>query len=130
MNACYTTGTTFVKLALLLQYLRVYGRGHMMHKITLATLIFTALWGFSYSFLAWVPCAPVSDFWLAPAQEHCWGYGSPIPTQFVATYESHTAINMTLDLIVLIIPTPLLFKKKTSFKQKLRVFGLLVMGSM
>ncbi|KAI1866132.1 uncharacterized protein JN550_007821 [Neoarthrinium moseri] len=130
MNASYCTATAFIKEALLLQYLRVYGRGNVMYYFTLFTAIFTAMWGFAYSFIAWVPCLPVNHFWEAPPNARCYGYGSPIPEQFVGTYESHTAINMVLDFIVLIIPLPLLFKEGTGLKQRMRILGLLFMGSL
>lgn len=128
-NAAYCTATTFIKEALLLQYLRVYGRGNVIWRLTLITAVFTALWGFAYSFIAWVPCLPVKSFWEAPPDAKCYGYGSPISSQFVGTYESHTAINMILDFIVLIIPLPLLFKTSANFQQRMRILGLLVMGS-
>ncbi|KAI0136474.1 hypothetical protein BJ170DRAFT_13574 [Xylariales sp. AK1849] len=129
MNAAYNTATTFIKLALLFQYLRVYGRGHIMYKVTLFMIIFVGLWGFSYSFIAWVPCVPVRSFWEAPPDARCWGYGSSIPSQFTATFESHTTFNMILDLIILTIPLPLLFKEGTAFKQRLRILALLFIGS-
>ncbi|KAH6659913.1 hypothetical protein BKA67DRAFT_641088 [Truncatella angustata] len=129
-NASYCTATTFIKGALLLQYLRVFPRSSVIWRFTLGTAIFTAVWGLAYSFIAWVPCFPVRSFWEAPADAKCYGYGSSIPSQFVGTYESHTAINMILDFIVLIIPLPLLWKEGTNLKQRMRVLGLLIMGSL
>ncbi|KAK6065229.1 hypothetical protein SCUP234_12676 [Seiridium cupressi] len=129
-NASYCTATALIKEALLLQYLRVYGRGHRMWRITVMVAVFTALWGFAYSFIAWVPCIPVKSFWENPPNAICYGYGSPKSAEFAATYESHTAINMILDLTVLAIPLPLLFRDGTAFKQRMRILGLLFMGSM
>lgn len=128
-NASYCTATTFIKEALLLQYLRAYGRGKSIWHFTLYTAIFTALWGFAYSFMAWFPCFPVKSFWENPPDAACYGYGSDSPTQFVGTYESHTAVNMVLDFIVLIIPIPLLFKEGSTLRQRLRIVALLAMGS-
>lgn len=127
-NASYCTATAFIKEALLLQYLRVYGRGHIMWRFTFGVVIFTAIWGVAYSFIAWFPCFPVAGFWQGSGK--CYGYGSPNPTQFVGTYESHTAINMVLDFLVLIIPLPLLVREGSTLKQKLRILGLLIMGSL
>lgn len=129
-NASYCTATAFIKEALLLQYLRVYGRGHPMWRFTFIVVVFTALWGVAYSFIAWVPCFPVRGFWGAATGATCYGYGSPVASQFVGTYESHTAINMILDFLVLLIPLPLLVREGSTLKQKLRILGLLIMGSM
>ncbi|KAK6206560.1 hypothetical protein LQW54_007630 [Pestalotiopsis sp. IQ-011] len=128
-NASYCTATAFIKEALLLQYLRVYGRGHPMWRFTFVVVVFTALWGVAYSFIAWVPCFPVQGFWGAATGATCYGYGSPVASQFVGTYESHTAINMILDFLVLLIPLPLLVREGSTLKQKLRILGLLIMGS-
>ncbi|KAK6865894.1 hypothetical protein PG995_002422 [Apiospora arundinis] len=128
-NAAYCTSTAFIKLALLLQYLRVYPRGSLMHRACLATLLLTALWGVVYSFISWFPCFPVNHVWELKPDAKCYGYGSSRPSEFSATYESHTAINMILDVIVLIIPMPLLFKEGTGFAQRLRITALLCMGT-
>ncbi|KAH9905423.1 hypothetical protein F4778DRAFT_707182 [Xylariomycetidae sp. FL2044] len=127
-NAAYVTSTTFIKEALLLQYLRVFDRGFFMHYLILFFIVFTACWGLAYSFLAWVPCLPVNQFWIADPGARCYAYGSPSPEPFVLTYESHTAVNTVLDIIVLLIPLPLFFKEGTSFATKMRLVGLLSMG--
>ncbi|ORY65963.1 uncharacterized protein BCR38DRAFT_456638 [Pseudomassariella vexata] len=129
MNAAYVSSTTFIKLALMFQYLRIYDQATMMYRTCQAVTIFTALWGFAYSFIAWVPCFPIWQFWTGDPGAQCYGYGSIIPTQFVATYETHSAINMALDIMVLIIPLPLFFQKGTKFTQHLRLFGLIFMGT-
>ncbi|KAI0018114.1 hypothetical protein F4780DRAFT_752644 [Xylariomycetidae sp. FL0641] len=129
MNACYTLSTALIKEALLLQYLRVYDRGFFMHRTILFLIVFVALWGFAYCFLAWVPCLPVWEFWIADPGATCYGYGSPNPIPFVATFESHTAINMVLDTLVLLIPLPLFWKEGTSSATRMRLVGLLSMGT-
>ncbi|KAK8083091.1 hypothetical protein PG996_001872 [Apiospora saccharicola] len=128
-NAAYCTSTAFIKLALLLQYLRVYPKGSLMHRTCLATLLLTALWGLVYSFISWFPCFPVNHVWELKPDAKCYGYGSSRPSEFSATYESHTAINMILDAIVLIIPMPLLFKEGTGMAQRVRIAALLFMGT-
>ncbi|KAK8139837.1 hypothetical protein PG984_000960 [Apiospora sp. TS-2023a] len=128
-NAAYCTSTAFIKLALLLQYLRVYPKGSLMHRACLATLLLTALWGLVYSFISWFPCFPVNHVWELKPDAKCYGYGSSRPSEFSATYESHTAINMILDVIVLIIPMPLLFKEGTGMAQRVRIAALLFMGT-
>ncbi|KAK7951984.1 uncharacterized protein PG986_007712 [Apiospora aurea] len=129
-NAAYCTSTAFIKLALLLQYLRVYPKGSLMHRACMATVGLTALWGLVYSFISWFPCFPVNHVWELKPDAKCYGYGSSRPSEFSATYESHTAINMILDVIVLIIPMPLLFKEGTGSAQRLRIGALLFMGNM
>ncbi|XXH02161.1 hypothetical protein Hte_008529 [Hypoxylon texense] len=129
-NAAYVTSTALIKEALLLQYLRVFDRGVFIHRLLLGLIVFTALWGFAYSFLAWVPCVPVRDMWNLTQGEvlNCYGYGSQYARPFVATFTSHAAVNMALDTLVLAIPIPLFFKEGTTTGTRMRLVGLLSMG--
>lgn len=127
-NASYVTATALIKEALLLQYLRVFDQVIFMKRLLISLIIFTALWGIAYSFLAWVPCVPVQDMWNGRGGDNCYGYGSHYAKPFVATFESHAAINMVLDTLVLIIPLPLFFKENTTNSGRLRLVALLSMG--
>ncbi|KAI1100041.1 hypothetical protein F4804DRAFT_336665 [Jackrogersella minutella] len=127
-NATYVTGTALIKEALLLQYLRVFDRGVFVHRLLIVLIVFTALWGIAYSFLAWVPCFPVHDFWDNGGGPNCYAYGSQYAGPFIATFQSHAAINMVLDTIVLIIPLPLFFKDGATTCSRIRLVGLLSMG--
>lgn len=131
-NATYITSTALIKEALLLQYLRIYDRGVLVHRFLIGLIIFTALWGFAYSFLAWVPCFPVRDMWNLELQQsggaYCYGYGSQYAGPFIATFQSHAAVNMALDTIVLLIPIPLFCKDGTTTGTRMRLVGLLSMG--
>ncbi|KXJ86588.1 hypothetical protein Micbo1qcDRAFT_110462, partial [Microdochium bolleyi] len=128
-NAAYTSATTFIKLALLLQYLRVFERGTRIHSLCVITAVITALWGLAFSILAWVPCWPVSDFWDAASANQCFGFGSKIPDKVLATYAAHTSTNMLLDMIILAIPCTLFFAPDADRAQRVRLLVLLVMGS-
>lgn len=109
-----------MKLALLFQFLRVFKNddndakttdltGRLFLRRTCQVLIaIVAVWGATFSFLAWVPCLPVSTYWDAvinPSHSGtCYGFGiSTDRTAFIA----HTAINMGLDICVLAVPVPL-----------------------
>ncbi|KAI1391774.1 uncharacterized protein F4822DRAFT_105241 [Hypoxylon trugodes] len=126
-NATYVTATALIKEALLLQYLRVFERAVILRRFLIFLVVFTALWGIAYSFLAWAPCIPVHDFWNGGGPL-CYGYGSQYIRPFVATFESHAASNMVLDILVLVIPLPLLFKDGTTNCARVRVVGLISMG--
>ncbi|KAI1445514.1 hypothetical protein F5Y02DRAFT_127274 [Annulohypoxylon stygium] len=127
-NATYVTATALIKEALLLQYLRVFERGVFVRRFLIFLIIFTAFWGVAFSFLAWVPCVPVYTFWDNGGGPNCFGYGSSYAAPFIATFQSHAAINMVLDTLVLIIPLPLFFKDGATACTRIRLVGLLSMG--
>lgn len=60
----------------------------------------------------------------------CYGYGSLNAETFFATYSSASLINMILDIIILLIPVPLYFRKCTEPRTKMGLLGLLVMGGL
>lgn len=130
INASYATSTAFIKIALLLQYLRIFQRGTRIYNFTVLVLVFTALWGFAYSVLAWMPCRQPSKYWTLALDETCYGFGSPDASQLVATYESYTGINMALDLILLAIPLRLFWTDAGATRaQRLRLLGIFSLGA-
>lgn len=100
----------FVKLSLLTQYLRLFEENphipltRKLRKITLVFITIASLWGLAYSFLAWVPCVPISGLWSPNEKAVRYGYGSQNINVFVGTYISHATTNMALDLAVFGIP--------------------------
>lgn len=129
-NGCLNLAATFIKLSLLCQYLRIFEKGSWPYKASLATIVAVTLWGLAYSILAFVPCWPVSDFWYSPTGAKCWGYGAWSTGELVGTFYSHTAMNMVLDIIILAIPSHLYFKTDMTFKMRMGLLALLLMGAL
>lgn len=132
MNASYPTATALIKIALLLQYMRLFDRGSRARQLTIFVLVFTTLWGISYAFLGWIPCIPVSGFWdfTTPDLDIVrYGFGSLNVDVFVGTYVSQTVSNMILDMVVLAIPVPLYFGPDLGLKSRASLFGLFLLGA-
>lgn len=73
-------------------------------------IVFTALWGTSFSILAWFPTIPVNAYWDLTRPAARYAYGTLDVEVFVTTYETHAAMNMLLDVAVLVVAVPLFFK--------------------
>ncbi|KAF9873324.1 hypothetical protein CkaCkLH20_09137 [Colletotrichum karsti] len=122
--------TTFIKLAILLQYLRTFDRGSKSRTLTIVMIVITSMWGIAFMFLAWIPCLPVRAYW--DWEEHAigrWGFGSQIAEELIRTYESHATSNMLLDFIIFAIPLPLYFNKEANKRSRKGVLGLFLLGS-
>jgi hypothetical protein len=124
-----------IKISLLLQYMRLYQRGTALYNTCRGLVIFVALWGVAYSIIAWVPCFPVSNYWNVIYDQDisglkCYGYGSQYVAPFTATYDSHAAVNMVLDLVVMGLPIPLYFEPGAPGRTKMGLIGVIVMGTM
>lgn len=131
-NGAYPTSSAFIKLALLLQYLRIFEQGTKSRAITFVTIAVVCLWGSSFCFLAWVPSIPVRSYWdfLIPDSEATrYGYGSHDPSAFIATYVANATTNMALDLIILAIPISLWMDRNIKGKTRVALFGIFVLGA-
>lgn len=129
-NACLNLAATFIKLSLLFQYLRIFEKGTWPHRASIVTIGLVSLWGLAYTLLALFPCWPISDFWYSPADAKCWGYGAWSTAELTGTFYSHTAMNMLLDIIILAIPFHLYFKTNMTFKMRMGLLALLLMGAL
>jgi hypothetical protein len=127
--------TALIKISLLLQYMRLYQRGTRLYNTCKWLVVFISLWGVAYSIIAWVPCVPVSDYWTVLYEQdisglRCYGYGSQSVEVFKATYESHAAVNMLLDLVVMALPIPLYFEPGARGRTRMGLVGVILMGTM
>ena len=121
--------TTFIKLALLFQYLRLFER-RILRLVTITMIVITSLWGLAYSFIAWFPAFPVTAYWdwsITDAVRY--GFGSHEPGTFAGTYIGHVASNVVLNLIVLAIPIPVYFDPEVGRRGRFGLLALFVIGT-
>ncbi|KUI66368.1 hypothetical protein VM1G_02383 [Cytospora mali] len=131
-NGAYPLSTTFIKLALLFQYLRIFEKGTKLRTVTIVAIVVVCIWGCAFTFLAWIPCVPVRAYWdwlIPDSQVTRYGYGSHNPKVFVGTYLANAATNMVLDLVTLAIPLPLWMDQGIRGKSRMALFGLFVLGA-
>ncbi|RYP08372.1 hypothetical protein DL764_001941 [Monosporascus ibericus] len=123
----YSISTTFTKLCLLAQYIRMFDRANPLRRLCWGFLFLTCIWGLAFIIIAIAPCFPISAFWHR-GEGTCYGFGSTEPHELAGTYTAQTATNMILDLIVLAIPVPLYFQKSTPWKTRMGIGTLLLLG--
>ncbi|KAH8651126.1 hypothetical protein BX600DRAFT_516720 [Xylariales sp. PMI_506] len=132
VNGCFSMSLALVKIALLLQYLRIFGpESPRTRLLCIFTVTLVSLWGVAYSFLAWFPCFPVEAYWNLTAGfpgTVCYAYGSIHPNEFYGTYLSNAVFNMVFDIVILVIPIQLYFEENASSKTKLGLLAVLLMG--
>ena len=132
-NGTYPMCSTFIKLALLFQYLRVFKKGTRLYILSAITIIVVCAWGFSFTFLSWVPSIPIQAYWdwdIPDSQVTRYGFGSHDVDTFVATYLTHAATNVALDLIIFTLPIPLYMEKGLQTRTRWALCGLFVLGAM
>ncbi|KAK6827220.1 hypothetical protein PG987_010561 [Apiospora arundinis] len=137
MNGFFNLGSAFIKLSLLFQYLRIFKRGTWIWRATIAAIVAVAIWGFTFSFMAFFPCergpnfSPLGQDSLGSKRgTNCWAYGSNDPEIFTMTFNAHTVMNMVFDLIILALPFQLYLNKTMTTKMRLGLLALLFMGAL
>lgn len=132
MHACYPTATALIKLAILVQYLRLFDdKKGILRQTTLVMIGLVSLWGLAFSFIGWFPAFPVSAEWdfSDTTSGVRYGFGSLDPSSIVAASLAQTTTNMVLDLIVLAIPVSYYLQPKLDWKSQASLMGLFSLGS-
>ncbi|KAL2132013.1 hypothetical protein VTI74DRAFT_4319 [Chaetomium olivicolor] len=128
-NATYPVSATLIKLALLLQYLRVFGTGTRTRVFCKCMIAISAAWGATFMVLRWVPCSPVYAYWdFSSENVRCWGFGSRDPLQFMRVFMAQAVSTSVLDFIIFTIPIQLCFKPETQRKTRFCLLGLFILG--
>ncbi len=127
----YPLSATFIKLALLFQYLRVFKPGSRTRVFCKCMIVISAAWGTAFTLLRWIPCYPVRAYWdLTLTDAHRWGFSSRNPIAFMHVFVGQAISTVVLDFIIFAIPIPLCFKHDTLRNTRLCLVGLLILGSL
>ncbi|KAI0018505.1 hypothetical protein F4780DRAFT_781351 [Xylariomycetidae sp. FL0641] len=128
LYASYCLGTWLVKVALLLQYRRMFDGGTSRALCNMMLIIVT-LWGLAFFAVSFFPCWPVSAYWTHNRTgATCWAIGNPRIAPRILL--SQAASNAFLDLVVLLLPFPRLIKRETSSRGMIGLFVLFTLGAL
>lgn len=115
---------SLAKCSLLFFYRRIF-RGTLFLYITWATIGLATIWGVSYFFALLFLCNPVSAYVR---------YGSEAPDLHCANepsvYYSLAISDVLIDIIILIIPIPFVWRLHMKTAQKVAVSGIFALGSL
>lgn len=117
----------FIKIALLLQYLRAF-TGPRLRILCMVMLAITIILGVAFSLCSFFACWPVPSFWDFSIHGRCWGFASREKLEFMRITATQVATNAALDLCVLLMPGWLLFRSDTPSTTKWSLVGLFVLG--
>ncbi|KAI0890244.1 uncharacterized protein GGS22DRAFT_150402 [Annulohypoxylon maeteangense] len=115
----YNTGLLFVKLAFLTQYYRVFSLKNM--RLTfIAAMIIIGCWSLSQIIVAIFICDPVDGFWKQSADSKC------IPNY--PQWYINAAGNITTDIVIFVLPLPILRHLHMPRAQRLVLIGIFSLG--
>ena len=119
VNLVYNTGLSLVKLSVILFYGRVFGKVTYYKRALWLTGFLVVAWLIANNLLAILQCIPVQSYWEG-GPRHC----ITAESSFLGT----TITNILIDVIILILPLPGLWKLHISFRRKLALIGVFICG--
>jgi hypothetical protein len=136
-NIAYCASATFIKLAILFQYLRLFSETasststtqyRLARLVTISLIVISSLWGTAFVLLAIFPCTPITKYWNFQQDGSCIGWGTKDPARFVPMFIGHSASNMVLDMLVLLTPLPFLSMLRIAGNSKRGLITLFTLG--
>lgn len=115
----YNIALAAIKMTFLLQYYRAMTT-HKLKKAYIAALVVVGLWSLSQIFVQAFVCRPVSAFWDKTVR------GSCIPAH--PSWYINAAGNIATDILILILPLPIILKLKLGRRQKYILMSILCLG--
>ncbi|KAL4903357.1 hypothetical protein BDW74DRAFT_156227 [Aspergillus multicolor] len=120
----YVVALMFVKVSLLLFYLRLDPRRYMRWAVYAIFFIVMGVSIASFFILAF-SCFPPAKFWdvTGTAAGHCMN-----PTSQQSFYEANGILNIITDTLIYLVPIPMLWKVRISARRKGALFGVFGLG--
>ncbi|KAK1856661.1 integral membrane [Colletotrichum chrysophilum] len=116
----YITTLAVVKLVFLLQYYRIMSVSNM-RVVYIAMIVLVAVWGIGQGTFALVACIPLEGFWNPSVHAKC------VPNAHIAWYIS-ALFNIFTDIIIMILPLPVIRKLNLPGSQKAFLIGIFSVG--
>ncbi|KAF2131091.1 hypothetical protein P153DRAFT_337327 [Dothidotthia symphoricarpi CBS 119687] len=129
-NNSYLTAAVFIKISLLLQYLRIFKAG-IMRQISLGLMGITVVWGCAFMIVGWFDCLPPRGFWDRTVKSTCYGFGLGVDGVhgFVTIFQAHAATNLCLDFAIFMVPLVLFSTPNLKMKTLVAMSGVFVCGA-
>ncbi|KAI8655267.1 CFEM domain-containing protein [Fusarium keratoplasticum] len=122
LEVFYFAQVSLLKMSLLFFYLRIFPGP--AQKLLWGTVIFNAIYGVAFIFLAVFQCSPINFFWLKWDGEH---KGTCANVNAIGW--ANAAISISLDIWMLAIPMWYLRNLKLHWKKKIGVAAMFIVGT-
>ena len=110
------------KISILILYLRLFAVNKIFRYLTWTTMFFVAGYLFANLWTQIFGCSPRSKYWLPDTPGHCIDY-----TKAGLAYG---AMNVVSDLIIFILPLPIVWRLKLTRREKAGVSIIFMSGAM
>ncbi|KAI1415377.1 hypothetical protein F5Y13DRAFT_187481 [Hypoxylon sp. FL1857] len=115
----YYTSVSLTKISILLFYFRLFPH-NAYHIFLWAMMVFVGLTGLICSVVSIFQCSPVHKAWDVHVPGVC--FNRP------AFFFSNASLNIFQDLVIYLLPSPILWKVNIPAKQRIALIGIFVVG--
>ena len=120
LELVYITGITLIRISVVLFYHRIFGRERHFRIALWHTGGMLIAWFLAINALSIFQCSPVQKQWENSVPGHC--------LSFYGTFIGVTASNVFIDLFLLILPVPMLWKLQIKKRQKIALTANFLLG--
>lgn len=117
----YILAIMLSKLAVLFFYIRVFPQREFQRLVYLV-MAFAVCYIIAFEIVVVFQCKPISQFWL-----HWQGTGAKC-LNINAVGWSAAAVNITVDIVILILPIPYIWKLQTTQRRKIQISSMFGVG--
>ena len=111
-----------VKLSILLQYLRIFATKKMQMACRIV-MVLNAMFTIETVIISIFDCSPIAYFWdRSIPGGHCVNFG--------AMWFSHASTNIAFDIIVILLPMPVIKNLNLPTKQKFALMAIFALGTL
>ena len=120
IDLVYITSITFIRISVVLFYYRIFGKDRWYKRSLWITFSILVSWWIAISLLAIFRCSPVARQWDYSIPGHCYSLHG--------TCMGVTVSNVFLDLLILILPLPMLSRLQINMKKKPALIANFMLG--
>ena len=116
----YDTSITIIRMSVLLFYHRIFGKEHRFKMALWITMVILVAWYIAITALAVFQCSPVKKQFDLTIPGHC--------LSFYGTFIGVTVPNFFIDVLLLLLPVPMLWNLKIKKTKKIALTANFLLG--
>ena len=120
MMVLWAVTTSLVRISILLLYIRIFGTLRYMRRISYTLITSTSLWSAATILAFCLQCIPLSKLWDPSIKGRC--------LDIKALYVATSAIEVFLNISIMILPVRVIWNLQTSLKQRVSLIFMFVVG--
>jgi hypothetical protein len=122
LELVYTAALALAKIGVLLMYQRLFGINRMFSLAVKVTIGLVICWFIGVEVATLFQCEPVYRLWMPRTPGKCFA--------IIQFFEGAAIPNVITDVIILILPQPIIWKLRLKWSTRLALCGVFLLGAL